>query len=405
MRIGLDFDNTLACYDAVFSAEAKKHGVVPNEWNGSKQELKNRVTSFQDGNILWQQIQGQVYGPSMYKASMFPGVARFLIRCRLHGYTVIIVSHKTKYGHFDSTKTSLREAALSWMNEQGFFNRNKFGILKENIFFESTRQEKVARINTLNLDVFIDDLEEVFAEDGFPEIKKILFSRASESSYCNIIYSNWFAITEDIFGKTTDSEIKHFLQSMCYDEVRDVQQTQGGGNSRLYKIQIDNGFFALKDYPDLLGDSRTRLHTEVQAVTILEKFHKTEKSVIAATIELLKPYKDHVLTITADNGKEFAGHERVAKALKCDYYFAHPYSSWERGLNENANGLIRQFFPKGNSFEGITICEESKRNVKQKIQKDSWIRYTNQGLFWKKGWSENCTSELNPRLKKIKQIH
>jgi len=54
--------------------------------------------------------------------------------------------------------------------------------------------------------------------------------------------------------------------------------------------------------------------------------------------------------------------QRVAKALKCDYYFAHPYSSWERGLNENTNGLIRQFFPKGSSFEGIT--EQSVKRAK-----------------------------------------
>jgi len=96
-------------------------------------------------------------------------------------------------------------------------------------------------------------------------------------------------------------------------------------------------------------------------LTLMKKVaDKTEKSVTAATIELLKPYKDHVLTITADNGKEFAGHQKVAKALKCGYYFAHPYSSWERGLNENTNGLIRQFFPKGSSFEGIT-----ERSVKR----------------------------------------
>ncbi|MBT5635526.1 MAG: IS30 family transposase [Gammaproteobacteria bacterium] len=61
-----------------------------------------------------------------------------------------------------------------------------------------------------------------------------------------------------------------------------------------------------------------------------------------------------MLTITADNGKEFAHHEKVAKALECDYYFAHPYSSWERGLNENTNGLIRQYFPKGSRFEEVT---------------------------------------------------
>ena len=82
--------------------------------------------------------------------------------------------------------------------------------------------------------------------------------------------------------------------------------------------------------------------------------NKTAELVATATIELLRPYKDHVLTITADRGKEFAHHEKVAKALGCDYYFAHPYSSWERGLNEHTNGLIRQFFPKGSRFEEIT---------------------------------------------------
>lgn len=59
-------------------------------------------------------------------------------------------------------------------------------------------------------------------------------------------------------------------------------------------------------------------------------------------------------TITADNGKEFALNERIAKELKVDVYFAHPYHSWERGANENTNGLIRQFFPKAADFESLS---------------------------------------------------
>jgi len=82
--------------------------------------------------------------------------------------------------------------------------------------------------------------------------------------------------------------------------------------------------------------------------------NKTAELVAAASIELLLPYKEWVFTITADRGKEFAYHKQVAKALECGYYFAHPYSSWERGLNENTNGLIHQFFPKGSRFEEIT---------------------------------------------------
>jgi IS30 family transposase len=73
------------------------------------------------------------------------------------------------------------------------------------------------------------------------------------------------------------------------------------------------------------------------------------------TIEVLNPFKDIVNTITADNGKEFAEHKTVSKELDVDFYFAKPYHSWERGANENMNGLIRQYFPKGSSFENISI--------------------------------------------------
>ncbi|MCA1628708.1 MAG: IS30 family transposase [Acidobacteria bacterium] len=61
-----------------------------------------------------------------------------------------------------------------------------------------------------------------------------------------------------------------------------------------------------------------------------------------------------VKTITSDNGREFAHHQHTAAQLKADFYFAHPYSSWERGLNENTNGLVRQYFPKKSEFSKIT---------------------------------------------------
>ena len=59
-------------------------------------------------------------------------------------------------------------------------------------------------------------------------------------------------------------------------------------------------------------------------------------------------------SLTTDNGREFAQHERIAATLDADFFFAHPYSSWERGANENMNGLIRQFFPKKIAFNLIT---------------------------------------------------
>ena len=74
-------------------------------------------------------------------------------------------------------------------------------------------------------------------------------------------------------------------------------------------------------------------------------------------IRILKPFKNKIHTITTDNGFEFSEHKQVSKSLKCDYYFCHPYSSWERGLNENINGLIRQYIPKGSSFDKLTKKE------------------------------------------------
>lgn len=72
-----------------------------------------------------------------------------------------------------------------------------------------------------------------------------------------------------------------------------------------------------------------------------------------ATINALKPFSEAVFTITGDNGVEFAEHEIISKELNAQFYFAHPYSSWERGLNENTNGLIRQYIKKGSDFTQI----------------------------------------------------
>jgi IS30 family transposase len=82
---------------------------------------------------------------------------------------------------------------------------------------------------------------------------------------------------------------------------------------------------------------------------------RTADQVGDAVIELLQPVADRLHTLTADNGKEFADHERIAYALHADFFFAHPYASWERGANENMNGLIRQYIPKAQDFTAVTI--------------------------------------------------
>ena len=81
--------------------------------------------------------------------------------------------------------------------------------------------------------------------------------------------------------------------------------------------------------------------------------NKEAGNVAKMTINALAPHKKWVHTITNDNGKEFTRHQKVAKKLACNVFFAHPYSSWERGLNEYTNKLIRQYFPKNKTLENI----------------------------------------------------
>ena len=92
--------------------------------------------------------------------------------------------------------------------------------------------------------------------------------------------------------------------------------------------------------------------------TLIKKIdHRTAAATKSAIIQMLKPYKLKTLTITFDNGKEFTAHQDIARELDADMYFAHPYASWERGTNENTNGLLRQYFPKGSDFSKITDAQ------------------------------------------------
>lgn len=87
---------------------------------------------------------------------------------------------------------------------------------------------------------------------------------------------------------------------------------------------------------------------------------RTADEVGDALSNRLKPIIKHVLTLTADNGKEFANHAKIANILQADFYFAKPYCSWQRGLNEHTNGLVRQYFPKKTDFQQISIKDLQK---------------------------------------------
>jgi len=200
--LGIDFDNTLVRYDEVFLTCARSRGLVVEEFSGSKLAIRDLIRQLPDGEMSWQRLQGYVYGKGIASASMFAGADAFLRRCRAEGYRIAIVSHKTEYGHHDPDRVNLRKAALDWMATQGFFRDDGYGISAEDVFFESTRAEKLDRIATIECSRFIDDLEEVLTDPRFPPgVDRILFSgdQVTDRVAPYVVCPTWQQIEEHIF--------------------------------------------------------------------------------------------------------------------------------------------------------------------------------------------------------------
>ena len=143
------------------------------------------------------------------------------------------------------------------------------------------------------------------------------------------------------------------------------------GNERRGQLK---GRICIEQRPAVVA-SRTRIgdwegdtvvgrgHTGV-LVTLVERYsrytlvrslpNREAAPVSSAILEMLRPHKAQCLTLTFDNGKEFADHAFFGNCLEAQVFFAHPYHSWERGTNENTNGLLRQFFPKAMSFQTLS---------------------------------------------------
>ena len=160
---------------------------------------------------------------------------------------------------------------------------------------------------------------------------------------------------------------------------------------------------SIDERPDIV-DGRNRIG-DWEADTIIGKAHKqaivslterksglalvykvdrrTKENTESAMKQLLYSISDQVHTITSDNGKEFGNHEKIAKGLKCNFYFAHAYSSWERGTNENTNGLIRQYFPKNREFRTITDKEliHAMKRLNNRPRKRFGYKTPNQVFF------------------------
>lgn len=173
MKIGLDFDNTMVCYDRAFHVAAMERDWLPEGIAHSKQAVKSYLRG-EGRNDDWTELQGYVYGPGMKNAEPFPGLLDFLSQATRNGWELCVVSHRTRHPYL-GPQYDLHEAAREWI-ENSELLRESTGLKRQSLFFEEVKEDKVARIGAVGANVFFDDLPEILQHEQFPaEVRKFLF--------------------------------------------------------------------------------------------------------------------------------------------------------------------------------------------------------------------------------------
>jgi hypothetical protein len=200
--IGLDFDNTIVCYDEVFYKEAMKRELISPSVPALKEKIKETLC-LEGKEDQWTELQGYVYGKCMNGARLFPGFIDFLLCARKNNAQCFIISHKTKVP-YKGPAFDLHRSALDWLQTNGFFST--FGFSTSDIHFLKSKQLKLQNIAETGCTYFIDDLPEFLSEKDFPpQTTPILFAPESAQrqglSNAVLSFQTWNEIRAYVFGK------------------------------------------------------------------------------------------------------------------------------------------------------------------------------------------------------------
>lgn len=200
--IGLDFDNTIVCYEDIFQNLAEQNNWIQSEKKLTKSDIKDKILSLKNGLFKWKTMQSLVYSDLISSATPMQGVFDFIKKCNNHNIDFYIVSHKTEYAEITTSGNNLRDMALEWLMKN--FAHHKLTLPLDSIYFAHTREDKINTIRSLNCTYFIDDLEEVLSHSLFPDdVQKILINGSNNHNFPNseiIMKKNWNEIEEYVFG-------------------------------------------------------------------------------------------------------------------------------------------------------------------------------------------------------------
>ena len=200
MRVGFDFDNTIVCYDGSFHAAAVERGLVPPDLPADKKSVRDYcVAAGREDD--WTELQGHVYGTWMDRVDLYPGVTEFMAALGRAGHSVWVVSHKSRTP-YRGPPHDLHSAARRFIEER-LTDSGEPIVAPSNVILETTLSGKIARIDELQFDVFIDDLPEVLRNPAFPQrTRRILFDpQGHHAKEADLeAYSSWPAISDAVLG-------------------------------------------------------------------------------------------------------------------------------------------------------------------------------------------------------------
>ncbi|MBY0548470.1 MAG: hypothetical protein K2W95_14325 [Candidatus Obscuribacterales bacterium] len=186
--VGIDFDNTIICYDQIFHREATSLSLIPESVQPIKEHIRDYLRNGGQED-LWTELQGQVYGRAIIDAPPFPAVKEFFHLCRIFKIKTHIVSHKTRHP-YRGKQYDLHRAALDWLHANEILNCEKTGLELSDVFFAESKARKLQYIGDLGCTHFVDDLPEFLAEQDFPPgVEKILFMPALSASRGDTVQS------------------------------------------------------------------------------------------------------------------------------------------------------------------------------------------------------------------------
>jgi len=202
--IGVDFDNTIACYDRLFHRIAVERSLILPELPQAKNAVRDCLREAGKEDV-WTEMQGEVYGSRMAEAELFSGVKEFFTCCKAESVPLYIVSHKTRFP-FAGEPHDLHASARAWLVEREFIGDGDVGIPEENVFFELTKADKLERIAACRCSHFIDDLPEFLRERGFPSnVVRVLFDPNNRYAHVPLLrVCSWSELRNLIFQDVHD---------------------------------------------------------------------------------------------------------------------------------------------------------------------------------------------------------